>query len=166
MDTKRPRLSIPLTNFDYGAEVLGLLALSWMVAMFIVDVPKLPQIIPTHFGFSGKPDAWGPKSTIYPMLWLSMAMYVGLSILSRFPHIYNYPWPITQENAEAQYRLGRSVMTCMKVASLWLFSYLTWQTIQIARGHSHGFSPWFPLVFVGFMFASLAIFIWKAYQAR
>ena len=36
-----------------------------------------------------------------------IALFGILTALARVPHAYNYPWPITAENAARQYRLAR-----------------------------------------------------------
>ena len=40
------------------------------LAVFARDYGVAPQIVPTHFGGSGDPNAWGPKSTfvIFPVI--------------------------------------------------------------------------------------------------
>ena len=40
-----------------------IIAIPWVYLAFIWN--ELPAIVPTHFGFSGKPDAFGPKNEIF-----------------------------------------------------------------------------------------------------
>lgn len=42
--------------------------------------PKMPQIIPVHFGVSGQPDNWGPKS----MLFVFGGINIALALLMPF----------------------------------------------------------------------------------
>jgi hypothetical protein len=60
-------------------RVLELLSLVAVVATWIVAVrayPRLPPRVPTHFGFSGRPDAWGRKETIFLLPVVSLAIYL------------------------------------------------------------------------------------------
>lgn len=45
------------------AIILPLLLIPLAYAIYLY--PQLPNTIPTHFGISGKPDAWGKKSSIF-----------------------------------------------------------------------------------------------------
>ena len=60
-------------------HVFELLALVAVVAIWIVALrayPRLPLRIPTHFGFSGRPDAWGKKEMIFLLPVISLATYL------------------------------------------------------------------------------------------
>ena len=53
-----------------GALVgLGVIGFLVMMVVFAQDYGAAPNTVPTHFGPSGEPDAWGPKSTfvIFPV---------------------------------------------------------------------------------------------------
>lgn len=57
-------------------SVCYLLALVAVAATWIVALrayPRLPLRIPTHFGFSGRPDAWGRKGMIFLLPVVSLA---------------------------------------------------------------------------------------------
>jgi len=60
------------------AVVCSLLGLAYAAAAY----PSLPAQIPTHFGFSGAPDAWNPKSPgtvlLLPILGVIQAFGLGL----------------------------------------------------------------------------------------
>lgn len=134
---KQPKLSIPLTSLDISAEIISFAGLTAICLIYLLMVPELPNTIPTHFGISGSPDGWGPKSSMYVTLWVALGEYVMLTILSLFPNIYNYPWPITEANARAQYTIGRSMMIWLKAEVVWLMTYVAWGTISVAMGRSH-----------------------------
>jgi Domain of unknown function (DUF1648) len=57
-------------------EILALVAVvaTWIVAVRVY--PRLPPRIPTHFGFSGRPDAWGRKGMIFLLPVVSLAIYL------------------------------------------------------------------------------------------
>jgi hypothetical protein len=60
-------------------RVCDLLALVAVVAIWCVAVrayPRLPLRVPTHFGFSGRPDAWGRKETIFLLPAVSLGIYL------------------------------------------------------------------------------------------
>lgn len=126
----------------------------------------LPDRIPTHFGMTGKPDAWGNKTALLTLPGLGIILYASLTVLSFFPHIYNYPWPITEANAERQYRMSRTLVASMKATALWLFVYLLHQQIRVAKGQAQGMSVGPLLLLVGLIPAALGVYLWQASKAR
>ena len=54
---------------------------------------------------------------------LSLMFYVGLSVLQRFPHLYNYPVEVTDKNRLCLYRLGVGLVRHIKfLIVLWFGS--------------------------------------------
>ena len=61
-----------------------IMALPWIYLAIIWN--NLPTTIPTHFGFSGKPDAFGPKDQIILLPAILSAMAIGVYFLLRNIH--------------------------------------------------------------------------------
>ena len=66
-----------------GTRALLAVALAGFVvtlAVFAADYGRVPAIVPTHFGPSGAPDAFGPKSTfvIFPAVGLLMMLLAAV----------------------------------------------------------------------------------------
>lgn len=162
----RPVLDLPRNAFENALEFLGAMGLLFMFAMVAQYWANLPERIPSHFGISGLPDAWSGKGTLLILPVLSVVLYGGLTVLSRYPHIYNYAWPITPKNAAAQYRLARQLVIVLKTAIVWIFAYLDWQTIQTALGRAQGLGQTFLPIFLVVVFGSLGFYLYKAFQAR
>lgn len=53
-------------------------------------------------------------------------MYLFLTILNRYPHKFNYPFNITEQNAVAQYRIARLMVQTLKLEVIWIFVYIQW----------------------------------------
>lgn len=128
--------------------------------------PSLPEVIPTHFGSSGAPDGWGGKSTLWVLPAIGLVIYLGLTILSQYPQVYNYVWPITPQNAKIQYQTARQMIILLKTEVVWLLAYIVSQTIQAALGKVQGFSIAFLPIFLVLMFGTIGFYLFKAYQAR
>ncbi|TXK55628.1 DUF1648 domain-containing protein [Salinibacterium sp. dk5596] len=75
-------------------------------AVLLAVYGSLPEVVPTHFGFTGEADAWGPRWNVLVLAGVWLAMSAGLVALSRFPRVFNYPVPVTEENAQRLYREG------------------------------------------------------------
>ncbi len=162
----RPVLQMPKSSLEIGLETAAALGMLTMLYVTITSWPLLPETIPHHFGASGKPDAWGGKGILWLLPGISLVLYAGLTILSRYPHIYNYPWPVTEQNAAAQYQLARAMLGALKAEIVLIFAYLQQQTIQVALGKAEGLGVAFLPIFLILIFGTIGIYFVKAYQAR
>ncbi|MGI6679205.1 MAG: DUF1648 domain-containing protein [Dehalobacterium sp.] len=162
----RPVLEIPRTYEDWFLDVISIIGLILMASCLIYYWPILPSTIPTHFNASGVPDSWGGKSTLLLLPVGALVMYVLFFVINFFPHIYNYPWPITEKNARAQYRLARSLLGWMKAEIIWLFLYITWVTVLVALGRQDGMGPAFIFVSLGVIFGTVGVYFFRAARAR
>ncbi|MEN9832077.1 MAG: hypothetical protein RLZZ487_1682, partial [Pseudomonadota bacterium] len=100
---ERPKLKIQLTPTDQIFELLG-----WgvLLALWIwtgTSYSSLPDTIPTHFNAAGEADGFGRKASIVSLPVVASLLYIGLTLLNRVPHSFNFPTPITQDNALRQY---------------------------------------------------------------
>lgn len=151
------------------SKILEVVALTGLILLLVIIVQswqKLPQQIPVHFNFSGNPDSWGNKLTILLFPIISVVLYTTITIVIRYPHTFNYLWPITSENAARQYRLACDLMLWLKAEVIWLLAYLEWQSIRIGLGQAQSLGVAFAPVFLLLIFASVGIYFWQAYQAR
>ena len=128
-------------------EVLAVCGLLFHILIVLRMWDLLPDLIPIHFDFAGKVDAWGDKSDILLLFGLSLLFYIGLTWLSRYPQKFNYPWEINENNAERQYYLASNFIKVIKLESVWLFAIISLQMISVALGQVGSLSYLFvPLV--------------------
>ncbi|NLN75484.1 MAG: DUF1648 domain-containing protein [Armatimonadetes bacterium] len=166
METQRPQIEIEPTPIDRVVDTLAMIGLLYMVAITVIYYPQLPATIPTHFDLAGKVDGWGSKLTLSFLPVISAVFYFALSTITRFPHIYNYPVPITAENVEKQYRIGISIMRWLKMEFVCIFAFLTQQIIAAAQVKHLSMQPWVPMLFVAAILITSAVHIVLAYRAK
>lgn len=134
MKKDQPRLELPTTRQQ---QLLFGLATACLILMFVVaslNYARLPEMIPIHFGVSGKPDNFGHKRWIWFIPGLSLLMHLGLTRLNRIPHTFNYPVQISENNAAVQYQLARTMMAGVNLVVMILMLVIVWATIQVATG--------------------------------
>ncbi|WP_284652125.1 DUF1648 domain-containing protein [Flavobacterium terrisoli] len=156
---ERPLIKLQLTITDKILEVVGLLVLLGFWFFMLSHYTQLPDIIPTHFGGGGKPDGYGSKWTIIMLPIVGTLLYTGLTIVSRFPHKFNYTATITQANAEKQYSIMVRMIRVMKTMVLLTFFVLDYQTTQIALGLPDIFGNWFLFLLFAMIFVPLFYFL-------
>jgi uncharacterized membrane protein len=162
----RPRLKLPSSPLERFLDGLALIVLvvSFTIALSAWGV--LPDRFPRHFGISGPPDAWGGKGNLLFLPILNLVFFICLTVLGRYPHLYNYPWKITGENAPRQYLLARTLVGWLRVVVMTFFTYLEWLMIQITRGNMTELGKWFLPALTGVMIGSLGVYLLKARRAR
>jgi uncharacterized membrane protein len=163
---KPAKLEISRTRLEIYCEVVAAVTIAFVFIYLSATWTTLPDKVPTHFNFAGTPDDWGSKYSLLLLLGVTFVLYLGLSILSRFPHIYNYPFAITDENRQRQYLLARQMITALKAELVCVFVFITWQTISVARGSAQDLTGWFMPVFLVVVFGTVIVYFFKARRSR
>jgi len=136
---------------------LGTVLLQWVIIVLQWD--SIPDVVPVHFDIQGNVDDWGDKSTLFIMPAISVCLYGGLTLLARYPEVFNYPWPITQMNADLQYHIARKMIAVLKVEVLLLLGWVVWNSVNSATGSFEDLSPMVLPASVVVIAATAAIFI-------
>ena len=148
----RPRIPLTLSPLDKTLEWTGNVLLVVIWGLTVYTFLQLPSTIPIHFNASGEADNFGDKKTILILPVLATLLYVGLTYLNKFPHVFNYMSEITQENAPKQYAITTRMLRFVKLAILLVFSliilftYLT--TIGVTKGLGSCFLPLVSILFL------------------
>ena len=162
----RPRIRITVTPLEFILELISLLGLICAAGMLIKFWPDLPAVIPQHFASTGEVDAWGDPSSLYFLLGANFLLYIMMTAVRRFPHTFNYPVQITEDNAARQYQLAVLYISLLKTQVVWLFVYLQWQIIQVALGNSTGMGTWFVMVVLLALLLPILIYVLAARKNR
>ena len=164
---KRPILQLKLTKFDYLLEFLaiGILVFHWIFMLYYYN--KLPQIIPSHIDSNGEIDGMGPKGLIFLLPTISILMYILISVVNKNPHCFNFPYPITEENAERQYRNSLMMNRVMKMLVQLMFLCVTANTISTALPFGLKFVGLWMLPFgISLVFISMFFFVFRGFKLK
>lgn len=131
----RPKLSVRGNRIQSFAEVVALVGLAAM-AVILLRCQPVEGPVPTHFGLDGQPDAWGEPGSLFVVPAIALVLWIGLTLLDRIPHAFNYAVEITGENAETQYVLAKALLAVLKAQSVWVFLLILWGQCQTASGGS------------------------------
>ncbi len=163
---QRPRLKLLLSRGDVLLEMLAisLLLICWVLAIYGFYI--LPESIPVHFDMSGKVTRYGSKFNIFLMPLIATVLFIGMSILNKYPHVFNYPYPITPENAEKQYRTASRLIRWLKFLTVTLFLFIDIVIIQAARYSTNIIPSWLFFFVLLLSFAPIAIYLLSARRSR
>lgn len=158
---KRPKIKIHYSIYEIIIELISIIAIFINIYLLLKYYKLLPNVIPKHFNDAGIPNGYGNKSSIFVLAGISFIMYIFLTILNKFPHVYNYLKPITEENAEYQYRCARQLIIMIKAESMIIFTYIEWNNIKVALEKSSSLGTWFLPIVLIVIFGTLLIYIRK-----
>ncbi|SEF76986.1 Protein of unknown function [Halpernia humi] len=116
-----------MKNLGYFFHSVAFLILVGITAFIILNFNSLPDIIPTHFNLSGKPDSFSNKNFIFFLMPIGFMIFLTLFFTSKNPEspFLNLPKDI-KENKLATF-LVLSVINCvfsLIFADLFYESYL------------------------------------------
>lgn len=158
-DIVQPKIDIPLTLGDKVVEAIGLLLVIAFWYFTLSHFSQLPDTIPTHFRTNGEVDGYGNKWEIIILTIVGTLLYLGLSIVSRYPHKMNYLVTITEANAVKQYSIVIKMFRILKIAIVMIFFLMAFETVQIALGLSDVFGKWFLLIVMALLFVPIFFFL-------
>jgi uncharacterized membrane protein len=162
----RPKIKVERTRLDWVIEFVAFVFLIILVSLPLIFFNDLPERVPVHFNIEGEPDDYGTRFSLLLLPVTGLVMYLGMTILEGYPHIYNYPVQITHENALNQYRLATRLIRILKSVILLIFSFITFRTIQTALGEGIGLGKAFLPVFLLVVFGTIIIYFVQSLNKR
>jgi uncharacterized membrane protein len=163
---QRPVISLGLSPALLAVELAGAIAILVSILLIVQFWGALPDRIPIHFALGGLADAWGDKVAIWMLPALATIIFAVLTAVSRYPHTFNYRVRITQENARQQYLLARGLLVWLKAEICWLFAFVVRQQILVDLGNAQRFSVELVLGITFLIFATVGVYLVRAYLDR
>lgn len=162
MKPYRPKLQPILTPTDKAVEIAGWVTLSLFWCYILLSYKTLPEVIPTHFGAGGKADSFGEKSSVFGLPVIATVLYIGLTLLNRFPHLYNFAVELNPENALRQYTIATRMIRWLKLGVVVLFAVIAYSTIAVANTKNPQLSEWFFPITMAIIFGIVGYFLTKS----
>ena len=149
------------TTFSKIANLISLLSVVGIVLYVIITWKNIPEMIPGHYNIAGEIDKYSSKNSIWILIVVQILLFTMMSVLERFPNIWNTGVQITDENVERVYTNLRNMQTYLKMMIMIYFSYMTFQSI--GGGNLHSMSVF---VFLVLVFGGMAVFLVKVFKNR
>lgn len=159
---KRPKLKLELSKADKAVEMTGWLFVIAVWVLTITNYGNLPDTIPVHYNGAGVADGFGDKWMILTLPLVATILFIGLTILNGFPHIFNYPTQITADNVQSQYTHATRLIRYLKLIVVVVFGLISYQTIRHANGQTEGLGGWFLPLTMGLIFVPIIYFLIKS----
>jgi uncharacterized membrane protein len=163
---ERPKIKLNLTTADKIFEIIGWFFIVTAWGLIFTNYSNLPDAIPTHYNGTGQANGFGGKDAIFTLPLIATILFIGLTALNNFPHIFNYPTNITLDNAYRQYTNATRLIRYLKVIIVFIFGLITFKTIQNANGEADGLGVLFLTLTMGLLFIPLIYFVIKSYNTK
>lgn len=144
----------PDTILQKAANILSFLAVIFPFLYLLLSWDQIPDTIITHWGFSGQPDGWGSRQTLLILPFISLFLYLPMTVLERFPSVWNVPVKITDENQKWVYQNIKTMLILMKFFMTAMLAYLT-----VCSARQKDLGALATAVFLAFMFGAMIFFI-------
>ena len=154
-------MKIKATVMDIFIEILGLLLLIGTTVYLIIVWPSMADKIPMHYNFAGEIDRWGGKGEILFLLAITWGLVILVSVIERFPQIWNTGVKVTAQNRERVYRILKYMLKTMKLSIILIFSFLIVNTV---RGTA--LPGWFMPGVIILIFGNMGFWLVKLYRVR
>lgn len=162
----RPKIKIKLTTADKLFELAGWILIVAIWILIIATYNSLPDSIPKHFNALGTADSFGKKDSIFILPIIASVIFIGLTILNKFPHLFNYPVKVTNENAVRLYTIATKLIRSLKLIIVVVFGSLVVQIVRNSYGHANGLGVWFLPVTLSLVFITLIYGIMQFFKAK
>jgi len=162
---ERPKIKLELTTADKTLELVGWISIFAVWLLTITNYNKLPDIIPIHYNRAGEANGFGGKGNIVTLPLVATVLFIGLTVLNMFPHIFNLPANITKDNALRQSNATR-LIRYLKLIIVVIFGLTAFKTIQNTNGEANGLGVWFLPLTLGLIFIPLSYFVVESFKTK
>ncbi|MGO9777204.1 MAG: DUF1648 domain-containing protein [Terracidiphilus sp.] len=94
---------------------------------------RLPDRIPIHFDNAGHPNNWGSPTSFIFLPILSLALFLFLTAIARFPSMFNYPVEMTEANRDRLQSLTIDLLAWIRTEIVCTFALAQWMASHLAR---------------------------------
>ena len=154
-------IKIERNALDVLEAIVSLSCLVGVSLYLILAWSTIPAQIPAHYNAAGEVNRWGSKSELIILPIISWLIYGMITLIERFPQVWNTGVRVTEENRAEVYRLLKNMIACVKMITLSIFSCLT-----VLSSLARNLPMWFLLAFLVLLFGTIAYYIVKLTRLR
>lgn len=162
---ERPRPEIIKEQFDVVIEVIGFIGLLFLLLLPFLFYSQLPEEIPIHFNAAGKVDGYGTRKFIWVLPTIGLFIFLLIYWINKFPHRFNFPRKVTQENASELYKATQRMLRIMNTLIICSFLFITINIYQSAQNGDGQLGVWFLPVFLFLLFGNIGWGLSKVMKA-
>lgn len=157
--SRPPKLDLTPEPFDLLLDRLGLIVTVTYSLMVLISISSLPEQVPQHFNLSGEVTATGSRYLLLMLPLFGSMTFMMMYFLNKAPHTFNYTVPITEENAEHEYRKATRMMRWVNLICALIFGLVSFSVISTGLGLSTGLNSLVMTLLMVSLFGVIAYFL-------
>lgn len=122
MDNK---IHIKTTYYHRMIAILSILVLAGTFLYLLFAWNELPDKVPGHFNGAGVIDRWGSKYELIVIPIVSVFLFLGISLMEKYPDAWNTGVKVTEENKERVYLEIKNMIVTLKFLVTLTFAFIT-----------------------------------------
>lgn len=147
-------------------DISGILL--WLVALMsiIINYQSLPNHIPSHYNFSGNPDAWSTKSFIFIVPVIGIILWLAIHFFMKSPNVDKYinvP-SMNGKPSQAQIENGKNLIYVIKFEMMALFTFIVIKDIYTALGRPFNVGIAETILILGVFVITIFVFLYKNFK--
>ena len=154
-------MKVKMNKYDIFVEIVCVTLLIGVSIYLYLNWNTIPDKIPGHYNAMGKIDRMGSKGELLILPIIGWLIYLFLTVIEKFPQIWNTGVTVTEENKERVYRITKNLLNTVKLIMVAVFVYLT-----INSSQAISLTVWFLPVFLILLFGLMIFFIIKLVRAK
>ena len=154
-------IKIERNALDVLEAIVSLSCLFGVTLYLILAWNTIPAKVPMHFNAAGEVNKWGSKSGLIIFPIISWLIYGLITLIERYPQVWNTGVQITEGNRDQVYRLLKDLIAWVKMITLSIFGCLT-----VLSSLARNLPMWFLLAFLVLLFGTIAYYIVKLTRLR
>ena len=147
--------------YSFSAKIICLILLVGNFVYLIAVWSNLPDQIPAHFDGAGNITRYGGKGELLLLPIINCVMFAGISVVERFPQIWNTGVRVTEENKWRVYRILKNMIVTLKLAIVAPLVF-----ISVYQSLGTNLPGWFMPAFLFVCLAPIVFFILKLIRAK
>lgn len=166
MPTGRPTIKPRRSSFEVFVDFASVLVLTMSWAYLLFHYSSLPAIVPIHFNLNGEADGFGSKATLFMFPAIMTIVVIGLTIVNRYPHLFNYAKEITAENALTEYSRATRLIAFIKLMIVLLAGLMTFEIVESANAGKSQLPWWVFVAFISSIMIPVFLTMYKSVRAK
>lgn len=130
-------MEMKYTTLQKIIEAIGIIITIVYIIYFIVSFGSLPDKTPAHYDFAGEVTRYGSKYEMLLLPILAVLMYGGITLLQKYPSVWNVPIKVTPENKDQVYSILRTMIIVTKVQMVAIFAVLSYYSSNMKNIPTH-----------------------------
>lgn len=154
-------MKIKKGKLDIILNILCLILLTGTSVFLVVYWNDIPNQVPLHYDFAGKVNRIGSKNEYIVVVAIGWIIYILMTVIERFPGIWNTGIEVTEENREKVYATLLHFISSLKFIIICIFTYLTIKGI-----FSLQLSAWFTPIYLLLIFGDMGYWVFRLLKLR